>query len=434
VRYAKDDRAKKEVDAHKVGERARSHAYSCPTCGARVHYKRSIGLSPNPIFAHNPHEGSPDCENYYPWQGGYDVPPSPAVSRPRAAVEDTPDELGLCLEDAESWTMYLRVPELSTGELGSVSPRPLTSAFVEVESGGERNRLPLIELRPGVGSARLAVPPMTPAYKITTTGSWPAVIRQRRWQKTSRGLSPRGTPFRLRHGEWVRLREDSPVELGEELRVVADQRNSPPADCQPVAGKVVSFRGQNWRMWRVSLPTVSTRQFEAWAESLGVEAVEPAWEVRFASIPDAVDPVRQLPVFSSRRTLIVQLGAPHYGARADISLSTGLTRSSESFSTARGTDTAFVAFSVAWPGSNELTVAYDDRSAVRFEAREVQSLSDLKTALAAVPLLRVMVGDASIKTRITRFASWPCPITARETSQWITSPMIPRRDTFGFRP
>src|SRR6185437_12721956 len=89
MRYARDDRAKKDVDAYEVGESRRSRAYSCPTCGARVHYKRSIGLSPNPIFAHNPHEGSSDCENYYPWQGGFDAPSSlsPVAIRPRVAVE-----------------------------------------------------------------------------------------------------------------------------------------------------------------------------------------------------------------------------------------------------------------------------------------------------------------------------------------------------------
>jgi hypothetical protein len=399
MRYARDDRAKKDVDAHEVGERARYRAYSCPTCGARVHYKRSIGLSPNPIFAHNPHEGSADCENYYPWHGGDDAPsrPSTVASRPRVAVEDTPDELGLCLEDADTWTAYLRVPELSAGELGSVSPRALTSAFVVVESTGDRNRLPLIDLRPGVGSARLAVPPMTPAYKITTTGSWPAGVRQLRWQTTSRGLNSRGTLFRLRRGEWVRLREGSPVELGEELRVVADQRNNPPVECQPIPGKVVSFRGQNWRMWRVALPAVSSRQFEAWAESVGVNAVEPAWDVRIASIPEAVDLESQLSIFSRPRTLIARLRSPRNGARADISLSAGSARYSDSFSTARGTNTAFLVLSVAWSGSNELTVSYDDRSSVRFETRDEQNLTDLKRALAAVPVLRLMVGEAVVK-------------------------------------
>jgi hypothetical protein len=399
MRYARDDRAKKDVDAHEIGERARSHAYSCPSCGARVHYKRSIGLSPNPIFAHNPHEGSQDCENYYPWQGGFDIasPPSPPASRPSVAVEDTPDELGLCLEDADNWTTYLRVPEISTEELGNLSPRALISAFVEVESFGESNRLPLIDLRPGVGSARLPVPPMTSAYKVTTTGSWPAGVRERRWQTTSRGLSSRGTLFRLRHGEWVRLREGSPVELGEELRVVADQRNVPPAECQPQAGRVVSFRSQNWRMWRVALPLLSNMQFEAWAEAISVDVVEPAWDLRIASIPEAVDAGSQLPVFPSQSTLVARLRSPRRGARADISLSAGSARHSDSFSTARGTDIGFLAFSVAWPGSNELRVSYDDRSAVRFETRDAQSLSDLKRALASVPTLRVMVGETVVQ-------------------------------------
>jgi hypothetical protein len=196
----------------------------------------------------------------------------------------------------------------------------------------------------------------------------------------------------------VRLREGSPVELGEELRVVADQRNSPPAECQPVAGKVVSFRGQNWRMWRVSLPGASSKQFEAWTELVGVDAVEPAWDVRIASVPEAVDPESQFPVFSTRKILIARLRAPRSGASADISLSAGSARYSDSFSTARGTDTGFLAFSVPWPGSNELKVSYDDRSYVRFETREVHGLPDLKRALGAAPALRVMVGDALVQS------------------------------------
>src|SRR5262245_9400739 len=107
MRYARDDRARKLVDAHDIDERLRSRRYSCPSCGARVHYKRSIGLSPDPIFAHNPHEGSAECENYYPWQGIYAGPGSSPL-RPKPAEEDAPDEFGLGVEDADEWTLYLR--------------------------------------------------------------------------------------------------------------------------------------------------------------------------------------------------------------------------------------------------------------------------------------------------------------------------------------
>jgi hypothetical protein len=396
MRYARDERAKKLVDAHEIGDRLRSRAYSCPSCGAPVHYKRSIGLSPDPIFAHNPHEGSPSCENYYPWQGGFYASPSSETGRAKVAVEDADEEFGLCLEDADTWTVYLRVPEISNDELGSVPLRSLTSAFVEVESAGQRNKLPLIDLRPGVGAARLPVAPVMNPYHITTSGSWPPGVRQQRWESVSRGLSARGTLFRLQHGEWVRLREGSMLELGEELRVVADERNAPPFDCQPLAAKTVSCRGQVWRMWRVTLPGTISGQFERWLQALGIDAVEPAWDVRFASVPDAVVPHGQIPVFATRKSLIARLKASHREEKVDVSLSVNSNRWTESFSLPRESDTAFMSLSIACAGSNELRVAFDDRSAIRFQTREPLALLELKNALALVPKLQLVLDRAVV--------------------------------------
>jgi hypothetical protein len=204
VRYAKDSRTGQEIDAHDVLESSRYRRYSCPVCGARVHYKSSIGLSPDPIFAHNKHTARPDCELYQPgfWTGGS----SPA--RAVKSTEDAPEEIGLCLEDAgAAWTTYLRVPEIP--DLGNLRLRSLRSAVVEVDAGGTLHRLSLMELRPGIGAARLAVPPATTAYKVVPRGDWPAVITQQPWQASARGLNPRGTLFRARRGEWVRLKEGS---------------------------------------------------------------------------------------------------------------------------------------------------------------------------------------------------------------------------------
>jgi hypothetical protein len=410
MRYARDERAKKLVDAHEIGDRLRSRAYSCPSCGARVHYKRSIGLSPDPIFAHNPHEGSPSCENYYPWQGGFDASSLSEKSRAKVAVEDAAEEFGMCLEDADKWTVYLRVPEISSDDLGSVPLRLLTSAFVEVESAGQRNRLSLIDLRPGVGSARLAVPPVMNSYNTTTSGSWPPGVRQQRWESVCRGLSARGTLFRLQRGEWVRLREGSVLELGEELRVVADERNAPPLDCQPLAAKTVSCRGQVWRMWRVTLPSAISGQFERWLQVLGIDAIEPSWDVRFASIPDVVVPDGQIPVFATRKPLIARLRGSHRGEKVDVSLSVNSNRWTESFSLPGGSDTAFMRLSIASAGSNELRLAFDDRSAIRFQTREPLSLLELKNALAVVPKL-LLVLDKTIVN------AWDVPIEVPVLSQ-----------------
>jgi hypothetical protein len=104
-----------------------------------------------------------------------------------------------------------------------------------------------------------------------------------------------------------------------------------------------------------------------------------------------------VPIFLSTQPLIAKIRAPHRGDQAHVSLSTGSTRSSESFSTSTASETSFIAFSVPWPGSNEFRVAYDDRSAVRFETREAQSLADVRRALAAVPRLRVMIGEKVVE-------------------------------------
>ena len=80
-----------------------------------------------------------------------------SAAQPKPAVEDTPDEFGLGLEDADAWTVYLRVPEITASEFGSLPLRALTSAFVEIDTGSGQNRLPLIDLRPGLGFAAARV-------------------------------------------------------------------------------------------------------------------------------------------------------------------------------------------------------------------------------------------------------------------------------------
>ena len=388
MRYAKDVRTKQDVAADDVRGTARHRPYSCPVCGARVHYRSSMGPSPDPGFAHNKHTARPDCELYHPGFGYY--VPSPS-SAPRAALnaEDAPEEIGLCLEDGESWTTYLRLPEIS--DLGNVRLRSLRSGSVEVESGGTRNSLSLMELRPGIGSARLVVPPAATPYKIAPAGDWPASISQKRWQAGARGLNPRGTPFRMRRGEWVRLKEDSAVELGEELRVVADSRNAPPTACSPEAAEVATHNRISWRMWRVVLPTESTPLVERWAEDIGVVLLEAAWDISILSIPHAFNSEDVVPILGTRETLVGKLKSPDSGVQTMLSLRTGSASQTISVQASKSS-TAFVAFAVPWPGSNELSVASGDQSAFKFDAATRPNLAELREALGAVPVLRISIG------------------------------------------
>ena len=277
-----------------------------------------MGLSPDPGFAHNKHAAKPDCELYHPGLGNY-VP----SSTPRATfrTEDEPAEIGMCLEDEESWATYLRLPEIA--DLGTVRLRSLRSGSVQVDAGGTLNSLSLMELRPGIGSARLVVPPSATPYKVTPIGDWPPSISKTPWQGGARGLNPRGTAFRIRRGEWVRLKEGSAIELGEVLRVVADVRNAPPYDCSPQAAKALSHHGLNWRMWRIELPAETTPSLERWADGMGVVLLEAAWDVSLLSIPHGFNSDHQIPILGTTETLIAKLRSPNTGLRATVSLRTG---------------------------------------------------------------------------------------------------------------
>jgi len=397
MRSAIDVRTKRRVDADDVGFADRHRVYRCPHCGARVHYKRSIGRSSEPIFAHNPGEASPDCEEYYPWEGYGPISSASSPAAPaRAQVEDEPAEFGLCLEDGTPWNLYLRVPEITASELRNVSPLALTAAFIDVEAAGWRSSMPLVDLRSGSGAARLVVPPSAVAFRITTPGTWPAGLAQKRWQSSSHGLDPRGALFRLRHGEWVRLRPSSAIEFGEELRFVADQSNGPPAECNPQSRGIVTARKVTWRMWRVTIPDSALKRVESWAASLGFEIVEPAWDVVLATVPDAIDPEDGRFIYPRKAPIICRAQSARVAATVDVFLKAGSSRYSDTVSTPRSGDSTFLAISLPWPGSNELLVGYDDRTAVPFDSTDPPSLSEIRRVLSVVPVLRLKIADMVI--------------------------------------
>src|SRR5437868_6009030 len=186
--------------------------YQCPTCGSRVSLRAGDWREPH--FAHFPNEGSRECEDYHPGSGGGGTTNHNQSARP--GVEDSEDEAGLCLEDLEKdWTLYLRLPEIPNEELNTASLSTLQTARVEVCAGNAPPKvMPAIELRPGIGSARVSVIPTADRYLTAPRGSWPAGVHTNRWQLSSDGLTQIGTLFRFSRGEWVRLRPRSLVEWG----------------------------------------------------------------------------------------------------------------------------------------------------------------------------------------------------------------------------
>jgi hypothetical protein len=157
-------------------------------------------------------------------------------------------------------------------------------------------------------------------------------------------------------------------------------------------------------MWRVTVPSVSSSAAERWFESLVFELVEAAWKIRIASLPAAINAnASQLPIFATRQPILALFKAPSPGVRADVTLDSSGSRATESVRTVNPSDTAFVTFSIPWPGSNELRAGYDDRSSVEFETDNADDLWELKDAVKAVPALELSIGETVVR-------SWEEPI------------------------
>src|SRR5262245_61505231 len=213
MRFAKDRGTGKIVAA----EEARRSAFSCPSCRSRVFLR--AGTEREAHFAHYAGEGSPDCEEYHPGFFGGGAR-DPAEHRPaERGCEDRPESLGLAVAlDGQEWDLLLRLPEVPTEELGAASLATLSRARVDVFCGGSRvGTVPALDRRPGVGMARAEVPPSLQQYRCLASGQWPDGIKLERWAGSAPGLSAVGTLFRLRSGEWTRLRDRSLVEWSETL-------------------------------------------------------------------------------------------------------------------------------------------------------------------------------------------------------------------------
>lgn len=384
MRYAYDDRAKREVDAFDIRGGARYRSYSCPVCRARVHYRSSMARSPNPGFAHNKGAARPDCEHYHPGLVGY--VPFPVV-RPMPSAEDSPEEIGMCLEGEDSWRVYLRLPEIS--DLGDLRLSALQSGSVEVVSAGGRVAISLMELRPGSGSARVPVAPSETVYKVAPSGNWPVGLSAGRWRGSARGLNPDGTIFVQRRGEWVRLKEESSLELGGEIRVVALQSNRPPIPCTEFSrGPQQSGK---WRAWRVQLPSEATEAIEEWAYELGIFLVEGSWTVSVASVPLGFS--SGLPVYATQVPIVALLKSPERRAQTMVTSTCGSSTTSASIISS-DRSAAYVSLDVAWAGTNELRAGVENRPGFSFLTERRPELAELRAALGIVPHLRVRVGES----------------------------------------
>jgi hypothetical protein len=364
------------------------HDYTCPSCHARV-FLRS-GNERTPHFAHYPGEGQPECEEYYP---GVSISSGTPAARPRLAVEDHRDELGLVVQEGgeDTWDLLLRVPELPDAELGIASLNALRDAFIEIQVDGSMvGRLSGLEVRPGCGVARAPVPPSWQMYSTQPAGHWPNGVNRERWRRMAPGLATLGSLFRLRGGEWARLSPGSLVQWGEDMVLIGDDRCPPPSQTRSEAANPRSTGAIRWRLWRIHLPFEPSDPIGSWLHRLGYRVAPRTWTATLLSIPISFGRGAQ-PCFRAGEPVTVELTPPTVSSNTLLSLRYDTNTHSLPIG-ANGLDRVYVAVSTAGPAEVGLTVSGDDSTTITFDILRPTTAA-VQTLLEKVPRLRVWVGQ-----------------------------------------
>jgi hypothetical protein len=365
-----------------------------------------MGLSPYPGFAHNAHSARPDCDLYHPSLGG-------EVSTSwTGALEEETSEFDLCLDDQENWSLFLRFPEIA--DLGSARLRALTAGSVSVVTGSASANISLMDLRPGVGSARLVVPPSISSYDATPAGKWPTDLPSDRWSGTCPGLNPRGTPFVLRNGEWERLRPGAELKLGSEIRIVAEVTNAPPPVCLLEPAVAISHNKVEWRMWRVVLPDAVSDSLDRWAEAIEVNFAMPADDLSLIGVPHGFNSAG--PVFTAGHRFIAKVKWAPDEAPATFSLRTPLESESRSTWPTQETPT-YLVFSVRDVGMTTLTTNYDRRGSVALETAAEPKPSEARKRLKVVQPLQILIEGTPV-------TAWQEPVSLQPAPGKASLPQI----------
>ena len=345
-----------------------------------------MGLSPYPGFAHNAHAGRRDCDLYHPSPGG-----EVSTAWMGALEEDEASEFDLCLDDQENWSLFLRFPEIS--DIGKARLRSLEDGAVSVVTGSDSKNISLMELRPGVGSGRLLVPPSINSYDATPTGKWPPDLSPDRWNGRSAGLNPRGTPFVLRNGEWDRLRPGAELKLGSEIRIVAEATNAPPSTYLSRSAAAISHKKVTWRMWHVVLPDAVSNSLDRWAEAIEVSFAQPTAELSLIGVPQSFG--SDGPIFAAGHRFIAKVKWAPDEASATLSLRTPF--GSESSSTWQTEESPqYLVFSVRDAGMTTLTANYYRRGSMGIETAAEPTPREVRNKLDAVQPLQIRIGNTPV--------------------------------------
>ena len=388
--YARDLHSGKVVAAEDASL-VRSYACPRPGCGGRVYLPDVVVQRPH--FRHYPGEGTPACDEYFPGSAGS----GERGTRATAAVEEDPSELGLLLTQLDGrWGLGLRLPEIPSKELGETSLGALRSALVDVYAGRDRLlRVSALDLRPGVGAARVDVVPSLQLFRTQPGGSWPASIHKDRWLLESRGFEAKGALFRLRLGEWMRLLAGSGVHHGETLLALADARCAPPDSIVSETHARISSGGMQWTIWEVQLPSKPVAGVVGWLARLGHEFVQRPWSVDLATPPRAYGE-RGEPVFWVGDSPVLMLEAPQPAGVAMIAFQSG---SNSHGANVRATDGRFahVSVSVRDAGLTRLAVAGERTASLDLAFIELPPPTSLCKLLLQTPRLRIQIGQQSLE-------------------------------------
>ena len=392
--FARDLQTGKIIAAEDASRR-RSYACPRPGCGGRVYLPNVHKQRPH--FRHNPGEGTSECDLYFPGSGGH-LP----YEQPEVAVEEEASELGLVVSQLDGgWTLGLRLPEIPPDEIGVAPLAALRGSYVDVFEGEARiRRISALELRPGVGTAKVDVPPTLQPYSTTAAGSWHRSINKSRWTLESRGLEARGTLFRLRRGEWTRLVSQSGVHAGESLLLLSDERCAVPESVSPELLDTITFARICWRIWEIQIPEEVSDDAVRWLAQLGHTVVPKPWAIDFVSVPRSYS-VDGDPVWWVGDDVLVRAEVPrghesvmvtHWSASNSHSAQLAVTNGRFAFGVLRATHIGSSRIGVAGVPSTDICVNVIPRPDV----------AELSRMLALTPRLRVTCDQNILEAWIGR--------------------------------
>jgi hypothetical protein len=309
------------------------------------------------------------------------------------------------------WRLGLRLPEIPGDELGDGTLNELRSAYIEIFAGpNSLLKVSALDLRPGVGAARVNVVPSLQEFSSEPEGKWPETIDRERWHLKSRGLEVKGTLFRLHCGEWTRLRAGSGVRQGETLILLADTRCAPPNSIVTQACAHLPSASIHWTIWEVHFPSDDIESISIWLKRLGHELLPRPWSIELTTPPHSYDE-RDKPIFWVGDSPIFTLEAPNCCSEALASCTIG-TNSFRNIVKASEENIAHVSIGSVNTALARLDVDTELNASIDICFAQKPSCAALQQLLAETPRMRVFLGERCIEA--WQGASHRISITAHE--------------------